>query len=153
SPRRLVLETLEDRVVPSAGVQEQYLLSLINRFRGDPTTELSLLLNSLDPNVQNDLAKFGVDQTALLNQTFAFAPPLAWNDALSASALAHSQAMLAAGQSSSQLPGEPDLATRIANAGYDNITKTAENIDAFARSLLEADASFAIDWGNNPPTG
>jgi hypothetical protein len=149
------LESLEERLTPAAGVQEQYMLDLINRFRQNPAAELSLLLNSTDPYVNQDLSFFGVDRSVLAAQwaTLSPVPPLAWNDALGSSALAHSQAMLAAQDQSHQVAGEADLATRVTNAGYTNFTLVGENIFAFAHSLFEAEASFAIDWGNNPPTG
>jgi uncharacterized protein YkwD len=160
SPRRrrsgrLVLETLEDRLTPSAGVQEQYMLDLINRFRANPAAELSLILNANDANVNNDLTAFNVDQTTLAAQFAALtpAPPLAWNDILASTSLAHSQAMLTAQTQSHQVPGEADLATRIVAAGYADYSFLAENIFAYAHSIFEAEAAFAIDWGSNPPTG
>jgi hypothetical protein len=152
--RPLTLETLEERLTPSAGVQEQYMLDLINRFRQNPAAELTLILNANDANVNNDLAYFHVDRTVLAAQWPTLtAPPLAWNDSLASAALAHSQAMLAAQDQSHQVANEADAWTRIVNAGYTNYTFLAENIFAFAQSTFEAEASFAIDWGDNPPTG
>jgi uncharacterized protein YkwD len=150
-----MLEKLEERLTPSAGPQEQYMLDLINRFRDNPAGELALILNANDPNVNNDLAYFGVDRIALSNQlaTLTPAPPLAWNDSLAASALAHSQTMLSAQLQSHQVPGELDPWTRMVNAGYTNYSFLAENIFAFAHSVFEAEASLVIDWGSNPPTG
>ena len=149
------LEVLEARLTPTAGVQEQYMLDLINRFRANPAVELSLILNANDANVNNDLAYFGVDRTVLASQwsTLTPAPPLAWNDSLGSSALAHSQAMLTAQDQAHQVPGELDPWTRIVSAGYTNDTFLAENIFAYAHSIFEAEAAFAIDWGTNPPTG
>jgi len=42
---------MEERLTPSAGVQEQYMLALINRFRQNPAGELALILNANDANV------------------------------------------------------------------------------------------------------
>src|SRR5438552_2797098 len=90
------VENLESRVLLSANEpsgREQLALELINRARMNPAAELPLLLNSTDPNVQNALSAFGVDRTALANTwaSLVAAPPLAWNDALAAGALAHTQ--------------------------------------------------------------
>src|SRR5437762_13861615 len=60
--RPLTLETLEERLAPAAGAQEQYMLDLINRFRQNPAAELTLILNTNDANVNNDLANYGVDR-------------------------------------------------------------------------------------------
>ena len=155
APLHLVLEALEDRLTPSAGVQEQYMLDLINRFRANPSGELSLILNANDPNVNNALAFYNVDRTALAAAFASLtpAPPLAWNDSLATSALGHSQTMLAAQDQDHQVPGELDPWTRMANAGYTNSTFLAENIYAYADAVFDAEAAFVIDWGNNPPTG
>src|SRR5947209_7347925 len=81
---RLHLELLEDRLNPSAGLREQYMLELVNRMRANPAAELPILLNSNDPAVTSALAYFNVNRTALQNQwsTLTPAPPLAWNDSL-----------------------------------------------------------------------
>lgn len=153
-PVRPVLEALEDRLTPSAGVQEQYMLDLINRFRANPTAELNLILSANDADVNNALTFFNVDKTTLAAQFAALtpAPPLAWNDVLYGTSLAHSQAMLAKMDQSHQVAGEADLGTRVTSAGY-AYTLVGENIYAFAHSVFEAEAAFAIDWGSNPPTG
>ena len=154
--RRFVprLEALEDRTLLDAGVQEEYALELLNRMRTDPAAELPLLLNSNDPDVQNALSFFNVDRSVLAQQwaTLTPVPPLAWNDLLASAAVGHSQLMSTDDQQSHQLPGEPDLGQRLQNAGY-NFSSAGENVFAFATNIFEAHASFAIDWGNNPPTG
>ena len=73
--------------------------------------------------------------------------PLAWNDVLAGTALAHSQLMLQFDQQSHQLPGEPDLLTRIQAAGYD-VASVGENIFAYAAGIFDTHAAFAIDWGS-----
>ncbi len=153
--RHLVLETLEDRLTPSAGVQEQYMLDLINRFRANPSAELSLILNANNFYVNSALSTYGVDMNVLASQFAALtpAPPLAWNDALASAALAHSQLMLTDQTQSHQLPGELDPVTRIIDAGYTNYAWMGENVFAWATSVFEGEAAFLIDWGSNPPTG
>lgn len=147
---RLCLEQLEDRLNPSAGPREQYMLELVNRMRENPAAELPILLNSGDPNIAAALSYFHVNLTTLQTQwnTLVAAPALAWNDNLASSALSHDQAMLTAGVQSHQLPGEPDLGTRVSNAGYANWSTAGENIYAYADSIFSAHAAFAIDWGS-----
>src|SRR5947209_2542288 len=135
---RLAVEVLEDRLTPTAGVREQYMLDLVNRFRQNPSAELGLILNANDVNVNNDLTFFNVDRTALAAQwaTLTPAPPLAWNDSLASSALAHSQTMLTSQVQDHQVPGELDPWTRMLNAGYTNSSLLAENIFAYAKSVF-----------------
>ena len=146
------MELLEDRVTPSAGVREQYMLELINRMRENPAAELPILLNSSDPAVNSALADFHVDRSVLQSQwnTLVPAPALAWNDNLAFARLGHDQAMLNGGAQSHQLPGEPDFGTCDDCAGYTNWTALAENIYAYAESIFHAHAGFAIDWGDTP---
>ncbi len=149
--RRPRLEELEGRDLPAAGVREQYALELINRMRAAPAPELSRLLNAGDPDVNNALTFFNVDR-ALLQQQWnglVAVPPLAWNDSLASSALAHSQLMLQRDDQMHQFPGELDLLTRIQNAGYD-AGRVAENIFAYGKTVFETHAAFAIDWGSGP---
>jgi uncharacterized protein YkwD len=145
------LEALEDRTLLDAGPQEEYALELINRMRTNPAAELPLLLNSTDPDIQNALSYFQVDQQTLANQWSALTPvpPLAWNDILAGTALAHSQLMAQQGKQLHQLQGEQGLGTRIQSAGY-NFALVGENIFATATNVFEAHAAFAIDWGNGP---
>ncbi len=154
---RPVVEDLEERLTPTAGVQEQYMLDLINRFRANPVAELSLILNSGNTAVNNGLSSYNVDRNALATQfaSLTAVPPLAWNDSLGSSALGHSQAMLATSDPNPghQVTGEADPWTRMVAAGYTNYSFLAENIYAFATAVFDAEAAFVIDWGANPPTG
>lgn len=147
---RISVEVLEDRLTPSAGAREQYMLELINRMRENPAAELPLLLNSNDPNVNSALSYFNVNRSILQTQwnTLAPAAPLAWNDALALAARNHNQAMLGAGQQTHQAPGEAGLGTRITNAGYTVWSNVGENVFAWADSVFQAHAAFAIDWGS-----
>jgi hypothetical protein len=150
------LETLEDRTLLSAGLQEQYDLYLLNRMRTDPADELPILLNSTGPNVQNALTFWGVDRQLLAQQwaTLTPAPPVAWSDILAGTALAHSSLMSQFDTQSHQLPGESDLGTRFTQAfGAAGLiwSNAAENVFTNATSIFEAHAAFAIDWG--PGTG
>jgi len=136
---------------------EQEMLELINRMRMNPSAELNLLLNSLnpigsaDPDVDSAVKFFNVNSTTLVNQWSQLtpAPPLAWNANLSNAARNHSQLMANADTQSHQLPGEPSLGERVRNAGYE-YSWVAENIFAFGKSPFHAHAGFAIDWGSEP---
>jgi hypothetical protein len=143
------LEALEDRTLLAAGIQEEYALELINRLRTNPQAELPLLLNSTDPDVQNALSFFHVDRTVLAQQWASLTPvqPLAWNDILAGTAVAHSQLMNQFDEQSHQLPGEPPPDQRLQNAGY-AFSSFGENVFASATNIFEDHAAFAIDWGN-----
>lgn len=148
---RISFDSLEDRLTPTVGAREQYMLELLNRMRENPAAELPILLNSGDPDVASAMSYFGVNRTTLANQwaSLTAAPPVAWNDNLAAAALGHSQALAAADAQSHQLPGEPGLGQRFVNAGY-NYQMARENVFSYAESLFHAHAGFAIDWGNGP---
>jgi Ca2+-binding RTX toxin-like protein len=155
-PRMFLLQSLESRwlmALPTGpSPREQELLELANRLRMRPQDELPLLLESDDPDIDNALRFFSVDQTQLRQQWKELmpAPPLAWNNALGKAARGHNHRMLAAQRQSHQLPGEPELAARLAGAGYRNASFVGENVFAFAESVLHTHAGFAIDWGNGP---
>ena len=131
---------------------EQELLFMLNRFRADPQAEYNILTQTGDKDVQAAIDFFGVDLNVLKQQfsSLTAAQPLAWNASLRGAAIAHSDAMLAADEQTHQAPGEKDLATRIKDAGYANMSVAAENVYAFATSMFDAHASFAIDWGDGP---
>lgn len=149
----MMLDPLESRtLLAGPSPAEQHLLELINRFRTNPTAEMSLLLGVADDDIRNAMDYFNVDTRTLANQwgKLAAVPPLAWNDALARSAADHSQRMLTYDQQSHQLPGEATLTQRLAAAGYANASFVGENIFAYAQSPLHAHAGFAIDWGVGP---
>jgi uncharacterized protein YkwD len=146
-------ETLESRTLLSGpSAREQQMLELINRLRLHPAAELPLILQSKDPDVQNALSFFHVDVNALKGQWAGLTPvaPLAWNDALAKSALAHTRQMLAFDRQSHQLPGEAPLLSRAQTAGYQNASFVGENVFAFTNSVEHAEAGFAVDWGDGP---
>ena len=62
------VETLEDRTLLSAGLQEQYDLYLLNRMRTDPADELPLLVNSTDPDIRNAFSFWGISTQTLAQQ-------------------------------------------------------------------------------------
>lgn len=151
--RRTIFELLESRTLLSGpSPREQQMLELINRLRLHPAAELPLILKSTDPDVQNALAFFHVDRAQLAKDWAGLTPvaPLAWNDALAKSALAHSQQMLAFDRQSHQLPGEAPLLARAQSAGYQNASFVGENVFAFTNSVEHAHAGFAVDWGDGP---
>ncbi len=155
--RRTILrmEQLEDRLVPTAGIREQYMLELVNRMRENPSVELTRILAANDADVNNALSYFGVDKNVLAQQWSSLMPaaPLAWNDDIAEAALGHSQNMLSADLQSHQLPGEANIGQRMINAGW-NVNNASwlayENIYAYADSVFAAHAALAIDWGNGP---
>ena len=134
--------------------QEQEFLELINRMRTAPGAELQLLLNPNDAtakqSIDGALAYFKTNLITLENQwdKLVAAAPLAWASELNDSAAAHNQAMIAANLQSHQVSGEQSLGERVTGAKYD-FTQTAENIYAFAGSVLEAEARLALDWGED----
>ena len=131
--------------------EEQLALELINQLRTDPDGEYARLmaLSAAQPNVASALSYFGVTLSALQNQLAALSPvaPLAWNSALNVAATTHSQAMIDEDEQSHQLPGEPDLGTRIGNAGYANLQGAGENVYAFSDDTAFGHAGFVVDWG------
>ena len=135
--------------------EEQYYLELINDARLDPLGNAARYISSYSPltagdaGVQSAISFFGVSGAALLAAYKALQPvaPLAWNDTLGGTALAHNQAMIAADDQQHQLPGELDLGTRITNAGYTGWNALGENIYAYASNTLFGHAGFMIDWG------
>ncbi|HVX83281.1 MAG TPA: CAP domain-containing protein [Phycisphaerae bacterium] len=150
------IEALEERLLLSASDPsgaEQELLWLLNRVRTDPADELPKLLGSHDPNVQQALGYFQVDQNLLAQQwtTLTAVQPLAWNANLAAAAAIHTQAMAAQDTQAHQLPGENPPDQRINNAGY-TFSSAGENVYAYAFSPFHAHTAFAIDWGAGPGT-
>jgi hypothetical protein len=119
--------------------------------RTNPAAELPLLLHSNDPVVNSDLAAYHVNEQILAQQwaTLTPAPPLAWNDNLAASALAHTELMKTLHQLSHQLPGEPDVGQRALAAGYGS-SSVGENIYTGPADMFAAHAGFAIDEGPTP---
>ena len=132
---------------------EQELLELINRMRSNPAAELALLLNSTDETVVEGLNYYNVDRVALQaqwNQLIA-AAPLAWASSLKDSAAKHNQAMIAGKQQAHVLPGELNIPTRMAQAGYQS-TYYGENIYAASESVAYTHTGLAIDWGTGANT-
>jgi hypothetical protein len=145
----------------AANAQEQYLLELINDARLDPLGDAARYITSYSPlrssdrQIQSDFDFFHVDGELLHQQFAALRPvqPLAWNDALAVAARGHDRAMIRTDDQDHQVPGEPDIPTRIEDAGYTGWTQLAENIFAFAQSGLEAHASYMVDWGGPASSG
>jgi uncharacterized protein YkwD len=152
-------------VAAAPSESEQLWLEMINRFRAQPRAELDLLTkyvtpgigttfatpSSPDPGVRLALSFYNVNAAVLRSQFDALsaAPPLAWNANLHSAAAAHTSAMIAADQQSHQLPGEPDLAQRLTNAGY-AYTAASENVYGYVDNVFHGHAAFVIDWGNAP---
>jgi uncharacterized protein YkwD len=95
-----------------------------------------------------DPAQLSQEMLALVNRaratprtcgtaSFAAAPPLAWNDTLSAAALGHSRDMADKHYFNHKEPGGSDPATRATQAGY-RWSRISENIAAGQRTVAEA---------------
>jgi uncharacterized protein YkwD len=134
--------------------QEQQMLELINRMRQAPATELNLLINSGDANVNSALSYFSVNNATLTSQWNSLVPtaPLAWSSQLSNAAIAHNQQMISANDQSHQViaSNEPDLGVRANNSGYTGWNTLAESIFGSSKSVFYGHAAFAIDWGFGP---
>jgi len=154
--RRPRLERLEERLLlsfdPSA--IEQELLEDINRMRTNPQAELGVLFSSIDPlhspdsEVDRLLGQYGLSASQVRSEWGALTSvqPVAWHEALSGAALAHSEAMVRQGQESHQLPGESSILQRAQDAGYPNAIFVYENVTAGASSLFQAYSDFTINW-------
>ncbi len=142
------------RVSPMANPtdREQELLELVNRIRTAPQAELDLLLNVADvatkQHIDFALATYGVKLNTLKAQwqTLQAVAPVAWSSELNNTAATHNAAMIAADVQTHQVTGEKTLGERTQAANY-NFTQVLENLFAYARSPLEAQAALAIDWG------
>jgi uncharacterized protein YkwD len=133
--------------------QEQESLELVNRIRTVPQAELDLLLNAADPatrqQIEYALASYGVNLNTLRAQWQTLQPvaPVAWSSELNNAAATHNSVMIAADVQAHQVTGEPTLGQRTRAANYNDFTVVLENLYAYARSPLEAQAAMAIDWG------
>jgi uncharacterized protein YkwD len=155
---------------------EQLMLEMINRMRTNPQAELERLVNmtmgppvtfasppSDDTYVTAAINFFGVSASTLKTQWNALtpAPPLAWNSDLNDSATRYSELMKTRNLQAHNLDshvnndGTVDLIGRLEADGYQfrGGGSAGENIFAQSQSVFHAHAAFAIDWGQNPPTG
>lgn len=155
-----LFEPLEFRVLLSGTTPtaaEQEMLQWVNRMRANPMAALSDLVDSFsplhspNPDIQSAITYFKVNASVLQQEWSILTPqpPLAWNSSLADTATAHTQRMIQYQMQEHQLPGEADLLPRVQAAGYTDPTRldVAENIYAYATSVLFADAGFALDWG------
>ena len=141
----------------SSTADEQYLLELINEARLDPVGDAGRYIASFDPigskakDIDQTLKYFNVDGGAFLQALSQLPPaqPVAFNDSLTAAALAHDARMIADDRQEHQLPGEADVGARITAAGYGWRTY-GENIFAYSENPLYAHAGFMVDWGPGP---
>jgi len=133
---------------PSAN--EQYMLELINRARANPAAEGQRLATTTDTNVLGAYSFYGVNTSTVISDfnSYSAVPPLAFNPILISTARAHSNLMVTDNSQSHQLPNEPDLGTRITNAGYTGWSSLGENIYAYCFSVFYGHAGLQVDWGN-----
>lgn len=161
-------ESLESRVMLafSPTANEQYMLELLNRMRENPAAELGFLTSSLsgearsaDPDVDDALDFFNVSGPTLQSQwnSLVAAQPLAWNESLYNAATGHNQVLIAHDTQSHQVIDgafvEPNLSSRVQNAGYSNATTFGENVYSYSDTVFFGHAGFAIDWGGTSATG
>jgi uncharacterized protein YkwD len=150
---------------PTTGSREQSMLELINRLRENPQVELQRMLGANDPDINASLKFYNVNLVKLKSEFAALkpVPPLAWNETLAATALAHTRLLRqheeyltnpfpGNGTSIHQLPNEPGLDARLTKAGYFSAAHgwDGENIPFAWKTLLTAHANLAIDWGPGP---
>jgi uncharacterized protein YkwD len=160
--------------------EEQLMVEMVNRMRADPQAELSRLVNintvpsiswgtprSADGSTSNALSYFQVNAATLVSQwqQLSPAPPVAWNERLAVSSLTYSNVMLSTDSQAHNLDqhkfedGSVDLIGRIEASGYtfNRVVGpedyAGESIFAYADNVFHGHAAFAIDWGQNPPSG
>src|SRR4051812_41609694 len=148
--RNLRLESLESRELLSGPTaQQQYMLQLTNMARTQPTAIVSWLRSHIDDNDRATMQHYGVTLENELSAIGSSSPvqPLAWNDALAASATQQSQYESDNQVQTHQGAGEKDLGGRLADQGYTNPAAYGENSYAYANSVDHAMKAFLIDWG------
>ncbi|MEZ6098072.1 MAG: Ig-like domain-containing protein [Pirellulaceae bacterium] len=131
------------------------MLEHLNRMRTDPQGELGVLFSSTSPLeardalVQEAIDFFSISGPMLASQWSSLTPvaPLAWNETLFSIAESHNNLMVQFDDQQHQFPGEGTLEQRLNAANY-NYVSAGENVFAFAESVLQGHASFAIDWGD-----
>lgn len=130
---------------------EQLFIEFINRARSDPVAEGHWLRYLADPDVRSDCDYFQVDLDLLEAQLGAYppGPPLAPNARLRQAARLHSQDMFEHMFQSHTGSDGRTLTDRIVAAQYP-YQVVAENVFAYAESVLHGHAGFVIDWGPGP---
>jgi len=128
--------------------EEQYLLELINRARANPAAEGQLLVSTDDQEIQSALEFFEVDPTSIVAEFSNYdpRPPLTFNDKLIEMARFHSEDMRDHNYQGHTGSAGDTLTDRFSLFGYDYL-RAAENVFAYAKSLLYGHAGFIIDWG------
>jgi hypothetical protein len=148
-PRSLACESLEKREVLSAGVQEQYMLQLINMVRTNPPAAAQWVDSHLDGDIQATLNYYGVDLKAVESQiaNSKSVPPVAWSDTLAGTASQQSQDQVNMGVQTHTGANGSSLGQRLDAAGVTNRLSDGENAFAYSKSVDHAMEAFLIDWG------
>ncbi len=138
--------------------EAQLELELINEARLNPMANAARYITSYAPltssnqEVQNNFNFWNVNGTVLQSQFSQLQPvdPLAWNDTLAATALAHDNVEIDANRVDHVIGSEKSIGDRISLAGYHgtNATYMGENIEGQFHDPMAAHASFMVDWGN-----
>ena len=147
--------------------EEQFYLEYINRARSDASAEAERLRDETTPSIVNAYSFFGINPDDIVDHYGWYvsngcmaeqAQPLSFNPQLLAMSELHSQDMFDngfQGHVSSQNPPAPlqagdRLGDRADRVGYDG--GLGENVFAYADSVADGHAGFAVDWGNTTNT-
>ena len=137
--------------------EEQKLVELINRARGNPLAEVSRLQALTDPEVVTAYQQFGVDFDVFAAdmRTRAVVPPLTPQKQLTTAARGHSQFQL---ENAVQAHNETNYVTgaflnsipeRATAAGY-LWSSLRESVFAYSSTMEQSHAGLEVDWGNEP---
>ncbi len=148
--RTLRVESLEAREVMSAGGpsgEVQAMIERINSARANPAAAIDWALS--DGRLNDTISYYGVDRGKLREQYshVASRPPLGWDPSVAAAAQGQSDHQAAIGKQTHDGANGLDLTARLQAAGYNDVTRDAENAFAFAQSPDHAMEAFLIDWG------
>ena len=146
--------------------EEQLSLELINRARMNPAAEGEILAQEAGASpssgesrvaetivsAYSDVDSFNTKLNTMKSEMAALAPvpPLAFNANLISAARLHNQNMLASNEQTHYSSGSSkNYQQRMDASGY-IWSESGENIFASALNVIEAHASFEIDWGIGP---
>ncbi|MCE9635522.1 MAG: proprotein convertase P-domain-containing protein [Planctomycetes bacterium] len=137
--------------------EEQLFMELMNRARIDPVAEADRVFRDYDdPDVKSAvdyflrLSKKEYSRAENRDAFRSYAPqePFSFDGRIIAAARKHSEASRKADEQGHQFPGELALRGRFEAEGYIG-SALGESTFAFAKSMLQAHAGFAIDWGQS----
>lgn len=150
--RAPVMERLETRQVLSgigASADKQYALELINLARTNPAAAADRLTSAISPDVAATLTHYRLDVGGLRAKIASVAakPPVAYSDALDATAQGQSQDQAAMNRQTHEGADGRSYGQRLDAAGYSDRTSAGENSYAYADSVYQSMQAFLFDWG------